>query len=186
MNRFETLWPRVVQEIPGARIVKRSDFWLTRWMGKRYDNFTTTIWRTCYVSSQWDTRSSDDRYKTLRHELQHLRQFRNWPFKSLGRRYLWPINAVIMSLCYLLVLPVFWTLRAKFERAGYEQTLLVEYELGGLRTPEDQKSWIDWLTETFGGSTYAWMWTRNDAREWAKNTIMGITSGTITNEKDRV
>lgn len=193
--RFVKLLIRVQKEIPGIRVLRRDQsllmrmvFWFLRSvlrMKRNYGGFTTTIWRTLYVPATFDTWASDERYRLLRHELTHLRQFRNWPIKALGRPYFWVINACLMSLCYTLVLPVFWTFRAKFEREGYTQTMLADYEMGEL-PPQRQAMYIDRMEETFGGSVYFYMWRRKAAREWAQQTLSDILTEKIVNTKDRI
>jgi hypothetical protein len=190
MTRFDFLLARVVEEFPNFRIVSRNASWLripfavlafvTR---RKYDTFTTTIGSTMYVAENWWARSGDERYRTLRHELIHVRQFHRWP---LGRN--WPrLNHVLMAVCYLLLpLPVLWTFRARLEREGYTQTLLVEYELHGPMSAHTSIRRAEWMAETFGGSAYAWMWRRKKARLWALDTIARIHQGEITNERDRV
>jgi len=148
-NRFDLLWERTQREIPGAEIVLRKNslllkvvfgalHWLLRivTLGRvksDYSGFATTVCRTIYMPDDFPWWSDYQRYSRLRHELVHLRQFRTWPMPFLGCRGLWLINAAIMGLCYLLVLPVLLTFRAKFEKEGYRESILVRWECGGLR-----------------------------------------------------
>lgn len=191
MNRYLTLLVRTQKEIPSCKVVRKSDSKFMRFLNffvgmfnKNFMNsYTTTIFRTIYVPDDFPLRDADQQYSTLRHEMQHLRQFRSWPFKSLAKPGLWWINALIMAFCYTLVLPVWWTFRAHFEKAGYTQTLLVEYELGKL---QDTERWVNWLVETFAGPSYLYMDDRKTAEKWARDTIIGIVSGKIRNDQDRI
>jgi hypothetical protein len=196
MGRFEQLWERTQKEIPGARIVLHKDSWflkLTRWLMKNvlrletdYSHFTTTVSRTMYVPDDFWEWSDNARYKLLRHELMHLRQFRNWPFGFLGKPAIWWVNFVCMAFAYILCLPVLLTIRAKFERAGYEQSMLARYELGGLRSDSDKEWYARRMEKTFGSGIYFWMWLKKAAYEWAIATIKDIEAGKITNDRDRI
>jgi len=189
MDRYTVLSSQVRAAFPRFRVVRRQDSWLAPvfWLlgkltGMNYAGFTTTIFSTMYVGSDWDAISSNAKYGTLRHELQHIRQFHRWPLGA----WAWPINHGLMTLAYLLLWPVLWTFRAKFERAGYAQTLLVEFELHGpfsdLRMEENAR----WLAETFGGSAYLFMWRRKSAYAWAMNLQRQINAGEFKNAVDRV
>lgn len=189
LNRFHLLQDKVKREFPRFKVVERNKSWLRvvfavlRFVTRQdYKGFTTTIGSTMYVGETWAKKSSNSKYKTLRHEMIHVRQFHCWP---LGR-WAWPINHLLMSLCYLLVLPVFWTMRAKFEREGYTQSLLTEFELYGPFSDVQMEREARWLADTFGGSSYAWMWRKKKAYEWAMETMRKINDGEITNDRDRV
>ena len=189
LNRYELLADKVRRDFPRFTVKKRDESWL-RWIfwvlqhltGQNYDSFTTTIFSTMYVGATWDRKPNDARYELLRHEKVHIEQFHNFP---LGRK-LWPVNHVLMSLCYLFVLPVFWTFRAKFERAGYTQSLLVQFELGGELTQKHMEHNAAWIAETFGGPAYFFMWRKKAAYAWAMETQRKINAGKIANHRDRV
>lgn len=189
IDRYELLAAKTRQEFPRFNVRDRDASWL-RWpfrllkkiTGQDYTEFTTTIFSTIYVGASWHTDSSLERYKTLRHEKKHIEQFHSWPFG----RWWWPLNHIVMALCYLLVLPLLLTLRAKFEREGYTQTLLVDYELYGPFSDDRMESNAAWLAETFGGSAYFYMWRRKAAYAWAMDVQAKINHGLITNPADRV
>jgi hypothetical protein len=189
LDRYQILSTQTKKEFPRFRVKERDKswlrpvFWLLQKITKQdYDGFTTTIASTMYVGPRWESKTSDEKYKTLRHEKKHIRQAHCWP---LGR-WAWPVNHLLMGLCYLLVLPVLLTLRSRFEREGYTQTMLVEYELNGPFSDSKMESWARWMAETFGGSAYAWMWTRKKAYVWAMETMRAINAGEIKNDQDRV
>lgn len=192
-NRYELLMVKLQQELPRLRLIRRCDslflkilFWpLTKILRRKYDTFSTTIGNTVYVPDDWYSWSDDAKYKLLRHEIMHVRQFNAYPFSCIKNTNFWWLNAFIVGFLYLLVLPVRWTMRAEFEREGYTQTLLVAHELG-LLTKENQLEYADWMAEIFGGSCYAWMWNRNKAYRWALATIIAVQDGRITNAQDRV
>jgi hypothetical protein len=189
IDRFVILSQKTKDEFPRFSVKSRDKSWLAPifWLLQKvtrqdYSSFTTTIFSTMYVGSDWGSSSTSSKYKTLRHEKKHIEQFHRWP---LGR-WAWPVNHVLMSLAYLLVLPVIWTLRARFEREGYTQTLLVEYELNGPFTDARMEENARWLANTFGGSAYLFMWRKKAAYSWAMETQRGINAGVIRNPQDRV
>lgn len=189
IDRYEILSRQVKQRYPRFTVKERNGTWLGRLFRvlakvtrQDYDSFTTTIFSTMYVGADWRSDSSDEKYSTLRHEMQHIDQFHRFP---LGR-WAWPVNHALMALCYLLVLPVLWTLRAKFEREGYAQTLLVQYELYGEFSEGRMEDNARWMAETFGGSAYFFMWRRKAAYAWAMETQRRINAGELTNPTDRV
>jgi hypothetical protein len=158
-------------------------FWLLSKITRRdYSGFNTTIFSTMYVGPDWATDSSTSRYKSLRHEMKHIDQFHRWP---LGR-WAWPVNHLLTSIAYLLILPVLWTLRARFEREGYTQTLLVEYELNGPFSDARMEDNARWMADTFGGAAYLFMWRKSAAYAWAMDTQRKINAGEISNPEDRV
>lgn len=203
-DRFDKLWRRTQQEIPGVRIILHSEsrlrrllFWLLSMsvslfsFGKAdtdWSSYTSTIGRTLYVPDTFWEWSDVERYVLLRHELVHLRQFRCWPFPFLGVAGLWRINAFVTGMCYLFFpIPVFWTFRAKFEREGYTQSMLTYWEVWrSWRSMDSWDRYVLHMEDTFGGSRYFWMWTRDRARRWAISTLGDIVSGRIVNTRDDV
>ena len=190
MDRYKILFDRLKKDYPRLQVKIRSQTWLgivfrilSFFTRKDYSNFTTTLGSTLYVEDHWNELSSDRRYAALRHEIMHVRQFHRWP---LGR-WAWPLNHLIMALAYLLLLPVFWTMRAHFEREGYTQTLLVRCELQGEHFSDLQmEANARWMVEMFCTSAYLWMWTRRKTYDWAMETQRKINEGTIINDRDRV
>jgi hypothetical protein len=194
-NKFNILWERTQQEIPNAKLVHRQDSWFMRtisWfltkvlrLNKDYCDFGTTIFSTIYLPHSWLIMNDQEKYKLLRHELIHLRQFRNWPFSFLGRPYFWYVNALFVSFCYIFVLPVLFTMRAKFEKEAYTQSLLVDYEAGRLQNLAYRAHTFGLMVRQFTDSTYAWMSTDVGARLWVLDTYHDIFSGKLTS-KDQV
>lgn len=189
INRYEILAANTRREFPRFTVKERSKSWLGRifWLLQKitrqdYGEYTTTIFSTMYVESDWATMTTDEKYKLLRHEKKHIEQFHKWP---LGR-WAWPINHLIVALCYLFLFPVFWTMRAKFEREGYTQTMLVDYELAGYLTEAQIERNAAWMAQTFSDSSYFFMWRRKAAYAWAVETMRKIRAGEITNPTDRV
>jgi hypothetical protein len=156
-------------------------FWLlSKVTGTDYDGFHTTVFSTMYTGPRWERMSSKQRWKLLMHEKEHIAQFHCFP---LGR-WAWPVNHLLMALCYILILPFFFTFRAKFERAGYMASIRAEYDLYGPFDSKKMEDWARWLAGTFGGSAYAWMWTRSRAYAWAMKSMQQVNEE--GEEKERV
>lgn len=188
-DRYDKLAVRVKAIYPRFNVRPRRKSWLRyvffvmgKITGKSFAAFHTTIFSTMYTGPMWETMSDRSRYRLLRHEMVHIEQAHEFP---LGR-WAWPINHILWALCYILVLPFIWTLRAKFEREGYTQSLLVDFELYGPMSEIEMESKARWMSEVFSGRFYGWMWTRKKAYAWAMKTIREIHSGKIVNNVDKV
>ena len=212
VDRWESLWALTVSEYRKPRVVLHEDSWFLRtihwalgalisfvnffrWLLRKapiekrnYSRFTTTVGRTMWVpNSFWDWHP-DERYRLLRHERKHMHQFRCWPFPFLGRRGIWRINAFIMGFCYLFVLPVRWTFRAKFETEGYRETMLTAVELGHTnpRDLSDQLYWVNRMEKTFSTSTYFFMAPKGYGERFARETLAGIADGSIAADPEEI
>lgn len=183
MSKYTDLLKEATITHKSFRVVERRGTWLGAifWVLEKLtrtsrSTFHTTIGSTMYVGDNWLQKSDEERYRTLRHELVHVRQFHDWP---LGPTF-WVLNHIIFSLCYLLLLPARWTFRARFEREAYEETLLAEAEARGGVIPEERMEYnARWLAETFGGPMYFWMWNRKAAYAWAMRTQRAISAGDL-------
>src|SRR6185312_4590281 len=118
VERYRALIASLEREIPGFRVVRKDRSRLHRaidvalrivTLGKMRDylsSYQTTIGKTVYVTSDWDSIDPLQRYVTMRHEAVHLRQFRSLTL---------PVMAVLYVLLPLpLGLAYF---RARFEQA---------------------------------------------------------------------
>lgn len=189
VSRYETLLERVQREDPAFQVVDRDQSWLapimTLWtkLARRnssLDGFNTTIGSTMYTGQDFKTDTDEQRYRSLRHEVTHSRQAARWPLgpsepRTL-RRY---ANLVLWGMFYLLSRRH----RARWEREGYEQTILCYIEDHG----DVPGYWEDWMVRTFTGSTYAWMWPDEQAvRAWFQDTVSAAKSGQLRNDQDFV
>jgi hypothetical protein len=107
------------------------------------DRYVTTLWRTVYVTPDWEARPIEERWATLRHELVHVRQFERW--------------GLLFALAYLLLplpLGLAW-FRMRAERAAYEETLRAWHQLGGRAAAERLRAHI---CHQFTSGAYGWMW----------------------------
>lgn len=190
VSRYHVLWERLQKELPGIRTVPRKSNWLFKHFPKKFDNFGTTINNTLYLPMNWDTRSEASKYRHIRHEVVHFRQFRRWPFAFLGKfKRLRYINTILFSLTYLLLpLPVFWTARSLFERKSYEQSLATAVEIGELDpfSEAHEASWTEWAVETFTSGTYVWMSTEKSTRKWCAKAFAKARDGHLGNIRDKV
>lgn len=183
MNKYHTLFARYRALYPRLNVVKKDEsrlmqtiFWpLKKLTGNNYNNYTTTIGSTIYVPPDFGAWPDDERYILLRHEAQHVKQFHRWPFGI----WAWPLNHLLMGLAYLFLLPVFLTMRAYFERAGYTQTILATYECYGIGDSQAQEAYAEWIADVFSGSSYLWMWRRGPAKKWALKTIKNVCNGEL-------
>lgn len=158
--RYENLLAEVRAKFPKYRVKKRSESILTSWWGA---NFSTTIGNTTYVEEGFDSWSDDEKAANTKHEATHTEQIHSWPF---GPKVPW-LNYPIFALCYLLVLPAVWTLRARFEREAYAETAIAQGEMGLLATPEQRAGFASFLAGQFTGSAYFWMWVGGGPLVWA-------------------
>ena len=172
----DKLVQNLLREFPRFRIVRKDRAWtqkvidrllrlLTLGAQRSYlTGYQTTIGQTIYVTPDWETLPDETRYVTLRHEREHLRQFRR--FTLLG-----------MALLYLLVpLPVglAW-FRARFEKAGYAETIRASVEVYGVAyvlSPMFRKH----IVSQFTGGAYGWMWPfRRSMERWYDAVVAEAT-----------
>ena len=163
------------REIPRLRIVYKSDDWFSRLLDRLLrvvtlgrqsafmTRYVTTIGRTIYLPSNWDRRSDEDRYITMRHEAVHLRQFARW-------------GLVLMTLGYLLpVLPMGLALgRARIEWNAYAETLRATAEVRGMAAAEDPQLHAH-IVRQFTSGAYGWMWPfPGTVRRWIRQVLEEI------------
>jgi hypothetical protein len=175
VDRYAAFVEALRAEIPGFRIIRKDRSAMHRAihyvllavtfgrMRTYLDSFQTTIGKTVYVTADWDDRSADDRYVTMRHEAIHLRQFRR-------------LSLPVMAVLYVLVpLPMGLAyFRARFEKEAYAETIRAAAEVWGatyVRTHEHRKYVIDQFT----GPAYGWMWPfRASLERWYDEILATI------------
>ncbi len=157
-DKAERYFEALQAEFPGLRMVAKEHDRLSKVVAlllrlgtlngqKTYlSQYTTVLGKTIYVPTQWNERSADDRYITLRHEAVHLRQV-----KRLG--------IVRMSLYYgLWFFPVGLAYgRARIEWEAYAETLAAYVDVYGMkyaRSPEVRAH----ILKQFTSPAYGWMW----------------------------
>ncbi len=167
MDRYDALVAALRAEIPGFRIVRKHESWIQRaihrvlvivtfgGMRDYLEGYQTTIRRTVYVTSDWDDRSADERYVTLRHEAVHLRQFRRWTLPGMALLYV--LLPLPMGLAYF---------RARLEWEAYAETLRAAAEVWGPAVPRSA-AYREHIVEQFTGPSYGWMWPfRRTVERW--------------------
>jgi hypothetical protein len=140
----------------GVRLVTKDRVWhqraihhllriVTFGAQSRYlDSYVTTIGRSIFLTPDWESRSTADRYATLRHERVHLQQFRRW-------------GLVPMALAYVLLPMPFglaWC-RMRLEREAYAESVRVHFALGGRAATERLRAHV---IRQFTSGSYGWMW----------------------------
>ena len=176
-RRYERLLEEIREEFPGFRVVYKRDSplhlaidralrVLTFGAQTRYlDSYQTTIRRTVYVTQDWDRLTDAQRYITMRHEREHLRQF---------RRYTTPL----MAFLYLLVpLPVglAW-FRAHFEKQGYAESIRASAEVHGLAHVLDP-GYRAYVVAQFTSGSYGWMWPfRRSVESWYDGVVSELSA----------
>ena len=108
--------------------------------------YVTTLGRTIWVPADWERWTHRARYKVLRHEVVHVRQF-----ERLG----W-IGMVLVYGCFPLPAGLAWG-RAELEWEAYAETLRAEFDLEGLSGASDRRL-HDGIVRRFTGPDYGWMW----------------------------
>jgi hypothetical protein len=139
-------------------LVEKRAIWHQRWIHRALvvltagqmraylDSFQTTLGQTVYVTDDWNERSVDSRYVTLRHELVHIRPFRRLSFP-------------LMALLYVLLpLPLGLAYgRARLEWEAYSESIRAGAEVYG-QSHVTQGIFRDHIVEQFVGPSYGWMW----------------------------
>jgi hypothetical protein len=165
VDRYESLVAALREEIPGFRVVRKDQSRLHRAIhhalkvvtfGQMRDylgSYHTTIRKTVYVTSDWDSHSADERYVTLRHEAVHLRQFRRWSLPVMALLYL--MLPLPMGLAYF---------RARFEWEAYAETIRATDEVFGRQAARELRAHV---VSQFTGPSYGWMWPfRRQVERW--------------------
>jgi hypothetical protein len=165
VDRYAALVDALRSEIPGFRIVRKDESALHRAihvvlvavtfgrMRSYLDSFQTTIGKTVYVTPDWDTRTPEQRYVTLRHEAVHLRQFRKWTLPVMAVLYV--LVPLPMGLAYC---------RARFEMEAYAESIRAAAEVWGPDYPRGT-SYRKYVIDQFMGASYGWMWPFRPALE---------------------
>lgn len=145
-------------EFPGLRVVsKRGDRLsividrllriVTLGGQSRYlDRYTTVLGRTIYVPTDWEERSVEERYVTMRHERVHLRQAKRYGIVWMG--FLYAVPFFPLGLAYG---------RARIEWEAYAETFRAAAEVWG---PERARSeeMREHVVRQFTSAAYGWMW----------------------------
>ena len=148
----------------GVRIRKHSESWFGRllariayWLFKAdYPSPTDqygwvicqTIGSTIWVPVNWDVFDPALKFELLLHEEAHTFQFERCGLGSMT------FGILIMGFAYICLLPTVWTLRSRFEREAYYQSMRARF-LMGLGVSE---GFFRHMVKVFTGPGYVWMW----------------------------
>jgi hypothetical protein len=157
-REYEQLLEDIRQEFPGFRVVRKSESWSQRAIHKLLvvvtfgamtaylDSYQTTIRRTVYVTDDWESTPFAQRYITMRHEREHLRQFRRYTTPLMAFLYIFgPLPAGLS-----------W-FRAHFEKQGYAESIRAAAEVHGLAYVE-RHEFRGYVVQQFTSGSYGWMW----------------------------
>jgi len=126
-------WLRTLFSIPGINKLHWADY-------------TQVIGSSIYLSDLWEEYSPSGKYITLKHEREHLRQFKKYTLVGMAFLYLFVIFPI--GLAYF---------RAKFEREGKRAGLIARIECFGSGSYVREKAFKSYL-KTFTSSSYLWAW----------------------------
>lgn len=168
-------------EFPLVVIAGRSEVWwargldaVARLFGADLSMYATAIGMTVAVPDSFDSWPAFNRYRLLRHEREHLRQYRRW---GLG---CWPLGTVVVALLYLLVLPLGLTMRAYFEAQAFRaeaEACQVAALLCGASPAGATYDWFEReVLHAFTTRQYLWMLPfPRIVRCWARRTWTAAT-----------
>lgn len=163
----------------GLRIEPKSSEWYWKVLGtllsiitfgrsKFMTDFHTTLGNRVGVTPTWASYSDEQKYVTLLHELEHVKQF-----KSAGFGNVW-LGVILGGFAYLfLPFPVglAW-FRMRWEKAAYEQTIRATMRTQGL---EAALSLREHIVSQFMSVNYLWMWPfRNHLHRWFSDATYRI------------
>lgn len=157
-QRYERLLGDLARSVPPVTLRAKSGSRLQRCIDRalrvltlggqdRYlTEYVTTLGSTVWMPATWESWSYRSRYKVLRHELVHVRQF---------ERYTWA-GMVLLYGFFPLPAGLAWG-RAVLEWEAYAVTLEVEAELDGIEAARDPALHAE-IVRRFTGPDYGWMW----------------------------
>jgi hypothetical protein len=171
-KRYSALLDEIARELPGFRLVRKDRSWFQRAIHRtlvvvtfgaqrRYlTSYQTTIGRTVYVTRDWDALPAAQRYITMRHEREHLRQFRR--FTLPGMALLYVLLPVPVGLAWF---------RARFEKQGYAETIRAAAEVHGVAHVRDPQ-FREYVVKQFLTGAYGWMWPfRRGIERWYDGVV---------------
>ena len=124
------------------------------------DNYVITLGNTIYTPDVMHISEAHNR-AILLHELQHIKDRATWGW--------------FFDLSYLLLLPVFFTMRAHWEYRGYEWSVKEQYYsklFPGNRILEPRMDHMKYYASLFSGPAYFFMWwSKYDTMDWYCNVI---------------
>jgi len=106
-----------------------------------------TIGSTIWLSNNWYLGRPGLRFEILLHEEKHVDQYERYGLGSLA------FGVLVMGGLYLLCLPAVWTMRAKFEKEAYQESMRARFLIGDI----PGKGFLSHMQRAFCGRGYFWM-----------------------------
>ena len=167
MGLTEGLIAEITREFPRFRIIRKDLAFSQRAIDRLLrvctfgaqrsylTGYQTTLGQRVYVTCDWDDLPDEARYVTLRHEREHMRQFRRYTF--LGMALLYVLLPLPLGLAWF---------RARFEMAGYAETIRASAEVYG--PAHVLRPWFrEHVVSQFLTGAYGWMWPfRRSVERW--------------------
>lgn len=186
---YQNLLADIDKEFDGKVIIekKTKDSFLWRalavvlFFNKRFlSGYYTTIGPIIGTPTTWEERSYENRYSVLRHEREHLRQY-----KRAGFGNLW-LGFFLVGFLYVFIpfpIGIAW-FRAHFEKEAYRESMRAEVALYGsvaARARLMSSRRRDHRVKTFTGPDYLYMWPFPKAiRKWYDKTVDEVIEETNT------
>ena len=118
-----------------------------------------TLGRTIWLPNNWKSVDARIRFEILLHEEAHTFQFEKWGLGSMT------FGILTMGFAYACLLPIFWTMRSRFEKAGYYQSMRARF----LMKDPPGDGFIGHMVENFTTRNYFWMmgpWAKKKVEKW--------------------
>ena len=184
-SRLCRLCVELKKEFPNVKFRRKRKIWyhwiahvlicvFTLGMNTKYFRYTTTGKKTIdWSDHHWNRLNTgvdlDRVWECLRHEREHLRQFKK--YTRLGMVLLWAIPPIF--LCYGRAVII--------EKPGFLESLRAKLETNSAyaKSPEYRKWWVS----RFTGPAYGWAWViKSQVERWFDEEVknFGIKSGEIT------
>lgn len=160
--RFSLLWTKAEKE-DGVKIYTKDLKYKILWlaihyilliftfgkMNKFYTKYTTTIGNKIFFPAKYTYKSFNSAYVTLKHELVHVKQFKQDGLLKMSFKYLF------------LPFPFKYAkYRYYYEREAYLESIKAILEL-------DLEPNIEWYVDVLTGPEYVWAWhSKNDVKSW--------------------
>jgi hypothetical protein len=171
-QKYAELLEEIRREFPRFRLVRKDRSPLSRAIDLALRVFTfgaqraylthyqTTLGQAVYVTADWDDCPAAQRYITMRHEREHMRQFRRYTWPGMAFLYLFgPLPA---GLCWF---------RAHFEKQGYAETIRAAAEVHGVAYVKDPR-FREYVVTQFVSGAYGWMWPfRRSIERWYDDVV---------------
>lgn len=118
-----------------------------------------TVGRTIWLPNNWNTAEARIKFEILLHEERHVEQYRKWGLGSMN------LGVLTMGSLYILCLPIFWTMRSRFEAEAYFESIRARFLIGD----PPGEGFLKHMIDAFTTRKYVWMrgpWARKEIESW--------------------